>query len=433
MAFTFDIGPSGESSDDFNPIDDLVAAAGGAPLPGVFGVAQAVVEVWTQERSGPRWLKFIRSSLLTAGIVRRHQKSKTGETQVHPTEAYIVANGLKPIPALENMDGMVWDQWLTAGIQHEDIKLDAGLVRKFANGAQFIFYDHTSVEQKSQYFYGRLMAAPRLHAAVVKAVVENIWSKAEHGIELVALSSIHGTVLDFAPMDRAGDYIDHPQHSGNVALLQHLTDRCRKFNSAKYARGVLFYGEPGTGKTSLARALAVTVGNGRTVRISPEAMASCSYASRLIPLIELLQPTVLLLDDMDRSDTSSSLLAQLEGRRVPIVIGTVNAVRKIDPALLRPGRFDEVVKVEVPDGPWRRAIVDHYSEKFGIQIDDKYVAQMAGLAPAEILELVKIAGIIGLDVLEYEIERVRMQRRWYEEDAVDEFLNRRSHKSDVPS
>lgn len=430
MAFTFDVGPGGEAPDNASPIDSLIAAAGGAPLPGVFGVAQAVVEVWTQERSGARWLRVLRSSLLTAGIVRKYRKSRTGETTVHPVESYISDNGLSVIGALETLDGMVWDLWRAALLPHEDVLLESGLVRKFSNGAQFIFWDASCVEQKSQYFYGRLLAPAERHAGIVKEVVERIWARAEHGIELVATSSNYGTMLDFAPMDRAGDYIDHPAHSGNSALLQTLTDRCRKFNDANYTRGVLFYGEPGTGKTSLARALAVTVGNGRTVRLSPEAMSACSYVSRLVPLIELLKPTVLLLDDMDRYDTSS-LLAQMEGRKVPIVIGTVNAVKRIDPALLRPGRFDEVVRVEVPDRDWRRAIVDHYARAFNISIGDEYIDRMVGLAPAEILELVKIAGVIGLDVLEYEIDRVRVQRRWYEDDAVDAFLDRRNSKPAV--
>lgn len=426
MAFTFDVGP-GDTSESYNPIDDLIAAAGGAPLPGVFGVAQAVVEVWTQERSGPWWLKFARSSLLTAGIIRKHRKMKVGESFKHPVERYVDEHGLEPIAVLQGMDAMVWDQLLAAKTKYEDVKLESSLIRKFVNGAHVVFYDARNVEQKTQYFYGQLMASKDRHAAVVKTIVEHIWSRAEHGIELVAMQSARGTVLDFAPMDRAGDYIDHPQHHETAAFLSRLTDRCKKFNAAGLARGVLFYGEPGTGKTSLARALAVTVGNGRTVRISPEAMASCNYAARLVPLIELLQPTVLLLDDMDRSEsTTSSLLSQLEGRRVPVVIGTVNAVRRIDPALLRPGRFDEVLHVKTPDDVWRRAIVDHYAAPFGLSISDEQVAQMSGLAPAEILELVRIAGIVGIEVLEHEIERVRLQRRWYDSDAVDAFLGRQN-------
>jgi hypothetical protein len=73
--------------------------------------------------------------------------------------------------------------------------------------------------------------------------------------------------------------------------------------------------------------------------------------SMLAVAISLFQPEAIILDDFDRANNQASLLETLEffQRHVSLVIATVNDKDKLDDALLRPGRFDELIFVEQMD------------------------------------------------------------------------------------
>lgn len=140
-------------------------------------------------------------------------------------------------------------------------------------------------------------------------------------------------------------------------------------------------------------------------------------------IIALLDPTVLLLDDMDRTGSAEGLLAFMADRHsASIVVGTVNALGQLDPALLRPGRFDEVVSVDAPTGAWARAVVDHYAAMFDVPVSAADGVLFDGLTPAEVREVLMVCGTVGADLLEGEIARVRAQSEHYSGDAVQRHL-----------
>jgi GTPase SAR1 family protein len=118
---------------------------------------------------------------------------------------------------------------------------------------------------------------------------------------------------------------------------------------ANVHRSIMLYGPPGTGKSTLARAIVENL-KLRSFRIRIEDMAFISNAM-LSQAIALFQPEAIILDDFDRANNQASLLETLEffQRHVTLVIATVNDRDKLDDALLRPGRFDELIFVECMD------------------------------------------------------------------------------------
>ncbi len=161
---------------------------------------------------------------------------------------------------------------------------------------------------------------------------------------------------------------------------------------ARIPRGVLLSGEPGTGKTLLARAIAGEAG-------VPFFAASGSDFSGIIvglgvakikEIFEMAKrnaPSILFIDeidaigqkrsqhsfnDNDREQTLNQLLIEMDGFATDtgvIVIGATNRPDILDKALLRPGRFDRQVYIELPDLTGRREILDLYAKKVKVSKD----------------------------------------------------------------
>ncbi len=166
---------------------------------------------------------------------------------------------------------------------------------------------------------------------------------------------------------------------------------------ARVPRGVLLSGQPGTGKTLLARAIAGEAD-------VPFFAASGSDFSGIIvglgvakikEIFEMAKrnaPCILFIDeidaigqkrsthsynDQDREQTLNQLLIEMDGfanESGIIVIGATNRPDMLDPALLRPGRFDRQVYIELPDMAGRREILDLYAKKVkvgdGVNLQD---------------------------------------------------------------
>jgi len=161
---------------------------------------------------------------------------------------------------------------------------------------------------------------------------------------------------------------------------------------ARVPRGILLAGEPGTGKTLLARAIA---GEANV----PFFAASGSDFSGIIvglgvakikEIFEMAKrnaPCLLFIDeidaigqrrsqnsfnDQDREQTLNQLLIEMDGfsnETGIIVIGATNRPDMLDPALLRPGRFDRQVHIDLPDMAGRKAILELHAKKIKMHED----------------------------------------------------------------
>ena len=172
-----------------------------------------------------------------------------------------------------------------------------------------------------------------------------------------------------------------------VEVVEYLKDPA-KFNrlGGKMPKGVLLLGPPGTGKTLLARAIAGEAGVPFFAATGAdfEEMFVGVGAKRMRELFTAARkhsPSIVFIDEIDtvggkRNDFDSAksrmslnqLLTEMDGFAETtgiIVVGATNYAEKLDPALLRPGRFDRHVTVSPPDIKGRKAVrkrISHFFE-----------------------------------------------------------------------
>lgn len=130
-------------------------------------------------------------------------------------------------------------------------------------------------------------------------------------------------------------------------------------------RSVMLYGPPGTGKSTMARTLVNDLGL-RSFRIRIEDVGGID-TNTLFEAINIFKPEALILDDFDRTGGQEQLLETLEhfARHIKLVIATVNQRSNFDEALLRPGRFDELILVkQMDDGVIKNALGENNLDIF---------------------------------------------------------------------
>ena len=157
---------------------------------------------------------------------------------------------------------------------------------------------------------------------------------------------------------------------------------------ASTPRGVLLHGEPGVGKTVMAKAFLQECGLPNfTVRCNTDSKAFCGSLSKVFREAADAVPSVILLDDMDKFSPDEddkeafhviqSCIDEVAG--VPVyVIATVNDLKLLPDSLSRAGRFDRYMEMSVPTGADAAAIVAHYmaSKPFVGEVNADDVAKM---------------------------------------------------------
>lgn len=216
--------------------------------------------------------------------------------------------------------------------------------------------------------------------------------------------------------------------AGNDAAKQDLTEvvdflrHPKKFLAlgAKIPKGVLLVGPPGTGKTMMARAVAGEAGV-PFFSISGSEFVEMFVgvgASRVRDLFEKAKknaPCIIFIDEIDavgrrrgsgmggghdeREQTLNQILVEMDGFEKDqnvIVLAATNRADVLDPALLRPGRFDRRVRITLPERPDRLAILKvHFKNKpTDDDIDlDALAAKTAGMSGADLANIANEAAI----------------------------------------
>ena len=180
--------------------------------------------------------------------------------------------------------------------------------------------------------------------------------------------------------------------------------------------GILLFGPPGTGKTLLARALAhesgVNVIHVRGPELLDKYVGESERAVReVFARARQVAPALVFFDEIDaiagRRDGEhdvtdrvvSQLLTELDGLTESpnlVVLAATNRRDAIDPALLRPGRFDTLVEVPAPDEAGRRAILDVHTRDVPLANDvdlDGVAAALAGGTGADVAAVVRDASM----------------------------------------
>lgn len=202
-------------------------------------------------------------------------------------------------------------------------------------------------------------------------------------------------------------------------IVEYLKDPQRFARlGARLPKGVMLFGSPGTGKTLLARALAGEAGvpflyvtgssfDEMFVGVGPKRIRS------LFEDAKRLSPCIIFIDEIDsvgssrkynlhsssKESTLNQLLTEMDGFKSTqgiVVIGATNFPEALDPALLRPGRFDKLVNVPLPDVKGRKQILDLYLQRTIIDptLDSSIIARgTPGFSGADLANLINIAAI----------------------------------------
>jgi len=188
------------------------------------------------------------------------------------------------------------------------------------------------------------------------------------------------------------------------------------------AKGFLLYGPPGTGKTLLAKA-AARESEANFIATKSSDLLSKWYGeseqqiARLFSRARQVAPTIIFIDELDSlvparggglgepqvtERVVNTILAEMDGLEElqnVVVIGATNRPTLIDPALLRPGRFDELIYVGVPDTAGRRRILAIHTKgmPLGDDVDLEKIAQRTErFTGADLEDLVRRAGLTAL-------------------------------------
>jgi transitional endoplasmic reticulum ATPase len=188
------------------------------------------------------------------------------------------------------------------------------------------------------------------------------------------------------------------------------------------AKGFLLYGPPGTGKTLLAKA-AARESEANFIATKSSDLLSKWYGeseqqiARLFNRARQVAPTIIFIDELDSlvparggglgepqvtERVVNTILAEMDGLEElqnVVVIGATNRPNLIDPALLRPGRFDELIYVGVPDTAGRRRILAIHTEGMPLadDVDLEKIAQRTDrFTGADLEDLVRRAGLTAL-------------------------------------
>lgn len=224
----------------------------------------------------------------------------------------------------------------------------------------------------------------------------------------------HSTKIGELPKTKLRDIAGMKEVKKDISILIEFLKNPKLFKDkgAKMPRGIILYGEPGTGKTLLAKAIAGEAG------VPFYSMSGSDFvemfvglgAKRVRELFEKARasaPCIIFIDEIDavgrkrgsdnnseKDQTINALLAELDGfssKDEVLVIAATNRLEDLDPALIRSGRFDKHVKVPLPmTKEERRAIIDIHKagKEFGSDVDFNQLAKMTiGFSGADIANI----------------------------------------------
>lgn len=225
------------------------------------------------------------------------------------------------------------------------------------------------------------------------------------------------------PKIRFTDVAGEDEAVEELREIQEFLSQPQKFHAvgAKIPKGVLLYGPPGTGKTLLARAVAGEAG------VPFYSMSGSEFvemfvgvgASRVRDLFEQAKdnaPAIIFVDEIDavgrhrgagmgggndeREQTLNQLLVEMDGfdeHTNVILIAATNRPDVLDPALLRPGRFDRQVSVEAPDLKGRAAILRVHAKGKPMTEDvdlDQVAKRTPGFTGADLANVLNEAALL---------------------------------------
>ena len=267
--------------------------------------------------------------------------------------------------------------------------------------------------------------------------------------EVSALELIESTDITY---DEIGGLFDQLREIREVVELPLIKPEIFERIGIEPPKGALLYGPPGTGKTMIAKAVANRT-NATFIRVVGSELVQkyigdgAKMVHELFEMAEKKAPAIIFIDEVDsiasrRTDDTTSadreihrtlmqLLAEMDGfnhRSNVKIIAATNRLDILDPAILRPGRFDRMVYVPLPDETGRTSIFKIHSSKMTLSpnINFEELSKMTeGASGADIKAIVTEAGMFA----------VRLEKTFIEKtdflDAIDKIMDSKK-KENLP-
>ena len=413
-------------------------------LPGIFGLLQQVAGHWSIPKADRGLIRYGKASLDTIGatLSYRNSRQKIIDGGKDPSVLWLTDEGYKDaFPSA----GYAYTSFIGGALC--GVYFDMTTVRdKLGRPAQSTLLSFEIAKGKTAYYLDKQGNTPKRanlssHDAhwtwdgpyikegdedvLLDFVRETVWKNMGTDTLLLSCdSSITGDRIQIEMMDDTLDFCSGMDFHNDVVQLAR---RCKAFTDNGRCRSLLFYGPPGTGKSTLARAIARELKR-RVLLIDHAAVSRMSGSAHRI--ISLLQPGVLVLNDIDRSgrDDMISLLMALEREHKDnplLTCITVNDIKQLDPALLRPGRVHETREIPEPSPESRKLILTYYTEKYKLRLNEEeikgFMENSDEFSPADVREFCETALAVGVEIAIGECERIREQRNLYAGDKCAEF------------
>jgi cell division protease FtsH len=179
-----------------------------------------------------------------------------------------------------------------------------------------------------------------------------------------------------------------------LARKEHLTgEELIRAIEELIPKGMIFWGPPGTGKTLFAKAMAAEIGAAVTIVSGPELKSKWVGESeenlrQIFHKARQSAPSIIVFDELDSFASArgtytgsgvehsmvNQLLTEMDGfhrEEMVFVVGTTNFVEILDPALLRPGRFEFHLHIPYPDADARREIIRIYDRNMDLKMSEE--------------------------------------------------------------
>jgi hypothetical protein len=213
-------------------------------------------------------------------------------------------------------------------------------------------------------------------------VLQSLWDAYDGRLHVTVTSGRYGsgTISQFATFNMP----ENPLYGPMNDKMDKLIARHRRWQTSGIPRSYMFYGLPGTGKTSFAMAFADRLGN-RMLKVDA---VSLGYASvrDISFMLENLQPDFFLVDDVDKASVDGAIPTLLDvlqrfktDHPKTSVLLTANGTDAFDRGMLRPKRIDTWREFPLPTADERRVLFVKYIEDLKVSVEPERIEQLVAI------------------------------------------------------